>query len=103
MSVVKRPRSLVDLDEIAAHLMEHAGEEIAIRFLDAAEELLVRIASMPASGALFECEDPRLRGLRHASIHGFRNHYLFYLESPSGIELVRVLHAKRDLNTRLMD
>ena len=101
MSIEKRTQALIDLDDLAAHLTIHAGQDVAFRFLNAAEKTLERIAAMPASGALFEFNDPRLAGIRHAPVRGFPNHYLFYLERPGGIELVRVLHAKRDLDSVL--
>jgi len=103
MNVAKRPQSRIDLDEIAAHLTLHAGVNVAIRFLEAVEAALNRIAAMPLSGAPFECNDARLSGLRHTSVRGFRNHYLFYFPRPDGIELVRVLHSKRDLDSALSE
>ena len=103
MSVAKRPQARIDLDEIAAHLTVNAGMDVAIRFLEAVETALDRIEAMPESGAPFECDDPRLNGIRHISVRGFRNHYLFYFVQPGGIDLVRVLHAKRDVDSILSE
>ena len=85
MSIEKRAQALIDLDDLAAYLTVHAGPDIAYRFLDAAEKTLERIAAMPASGALFECDDPRLAGIRHTPISGFPSHYLFYFERADRI------------------
>lgn len=103
MSVAKRPQARIDLDDIAAHLTVNAGVDVALRFLEAVETVLEHIDAMPESGAPFECEDPRLSGIRHISVRGFRNHYVFYFVRPAGIDLVRVLHAKRDLSSILSE
>ncbi|MFO0803166.1 MAG: type II toxin-antitoxin system RelE/ParE family toxin [Gemmataceae bacterium] len=103
MSVAKRPQARIDLDDIAAHLAVNAGADVAIRFLEAVETVLEQIDAMPESGAPFECDDPRLNGIRHISVRGFRNHYVFYFVRPAGIDLVRVLHAKRDLSSILSE
>ena len=98
MRIEKREQAIIDLDEFAVALTRNAGADVALRFLDSAEKTLERLAAMPASGGLYECDNPLLKGLRHASIRGFPNHYLFYFERPETIELIRVLHAKRDIS-----
>ena len=99
MRVEKRVQSLIDLDEIAEGLAVDASPAVALRFLDSAEATLERLAEMPGMGAPYDSDHPLLVGLRHAPVRGFPNHYLFYFERPScGIELIRVLHAKRDLD-----
>lgn len=59
MSVAKRPQAKIDLDDIAAHLAENAGEDLALRFLDAVKISLNRIAGMPKSGL---CSNATIRG-----------------------------------------
>jgi toxin ParE1/3/4 len=39
----------------------------------------------------------RLLGLRAWQIRGFENHIIFYRPVEDGIEVVRVLHAARDI------
>jgi toxin ParE1/3/4 len=103
MRIEKRDKALIDLDEFAAVLTRDAGPDVALRFLDSTEKTLERLAAMPASGGLYECDNPLLQGLRHASVRGFPNHYLFYFERLEGIELIRMLHAKRDLGRALAE
>ena len=40
-------------------------------------------------------------GLRMLRVRGFGKYLLFYRETPEGIELVRVLHAARDIGAAL--
>jgi len=44
---------------------------------------------------------PELEGLRCFRIRGFENHFVFYRPHESGIEVVRVLHGARDLESIL--
>ena len=52
MTVEKRAQALVDLDDFAAVLTRDAGPTVALRFLNAAEKTLERLAAMPGLGAL---------------------------------------------------
>jgi len=102
MTITKRPQAFVDLDGLAAYLALEATPALAIRFLVSVEKTLDRLAAMPGLGAPYESEHPRLKGVRHAPVRGFPNDYLFYTEQPTGgIELIRVVHAKRDLPSTL--
>ena len=48
-------------------------------------------------GAARPYRDPALEGLRMHPVRGFSEHLIFYLPLPDGIEIVRVLHAKRNI------
>ena len=56
-----------------------------------------KLAEMPDMGAIRESPDPDLAGLRQWPIKGFRNFIIIYRPLESGILVVRVLHASRDL------
>ena len=95
--VVRSPEADRDLEEIAESLARKSPRA-ALRFLDAAEAAFASLAAMPEMGSQYETTNPRLVGLRVWVISGFPNHLLFYRPAAQGIEVVRVLHGRRDLD-----
>jgi toxin ParE1/3/4 len=53
---------------------------------------------MPEMGARREYQNPTLAGVRMWRITGFDNYLVFYRPTERGIEIIRVLHAKRDID-----
>ena len=97
--VEKRPQAIRDLSDIAVYLAEESGnDDLAFNFLAAAEASFEQLAAMPAMGVAREYFDPVLAGVRTWRIAGFENYLIFYRPSESGIEIIRVLHAKRDID-----
>ena len=77
---------------------EHAGIEIADRFLAAADSTATTLASHPESGIRIFVSKPELQGMRRFAISGgFDKILLFYFPLLDGIDVVRVVHAGRDL------
>lgn len=100
----KRPRAIRDLSDIAVYLADESGsDDLAFRFLDAAEASFERLAAMPEMGAAREHRDPALANVRMWPIVGFDNYLIFYCPVEGGIEIIRVLHAKRDIAALLRD
>jgi len=98
--VEKRPQALRDLSDIAVYLAEERGNDnIAFRFLAAAEQSFEYLATMPAMGMAKEYFDPALTGVRMLRVAGFDNYLIFYRPVENGIEIIRVLHAKRDIDS----
>jgi toxin ParE1/3/4 len=56
---------------------------------------------MPNIGEPWFSRNTRLAGLRVSRVEGFKAHLIFYLSSDVGIEIIRVLHASRDLGSIL--
>lgn len=97
--VEKRPQAIRDLANIAVYLVEERGnDDLAFRFVEAAEASFERLAAMPAMGATREYRDPALAEVRMWRIAGFDNYLIFYRPAVDGIEIIRVLHAKRDID-----
>lgn len=90
-----------DLDDQAAYLASQASLESALRFYDAASSTFARLAGMPGLGERWPSTNPRLAGLRIGRIEGFQNHLVFYRLVDDGIDIVRVIHAARDLDAVL--
>ena len=94
--VLRRPRAKQDLLEQALFI---GGDnpDAAERFLDAAEAAFTQLLRMPEIGAAREYRNERLAGLRLWPIPGFERHLIFYRPTETGIEVVRVLDAARDV------
>ena len=101
--ILRRLRAMADLDDQTLYYLENAGEEVASRFISAAEETLQRLLDLPLSGATRTYLNPSLEGLRMFPVRGFERHVLFYRPTPEGLEFVRMLHDARDLKTILED
>lgn len=89
-----------DLFEIASYIATDKPDA-AIRFLDAAESTFKILASMPEMGRPRRFSNPKLSGIRSFRVDGFENFLIFYRPLSDGIEVIRVLHGARDLDTAL--
>ena len=87
---------------LAAYLAENASPETALRFYDAASVTFARLADMPGIGERWPSANPRLAGLRVWRIAGFENHLFLYRPVDDGIEVVRIIHAARDIDSALL-
>ncbi len=94
--VLKSPMARADLASCHAYIGERSLEA-AVRFRLAVEATFAALARMPNTGALFEVENARLIGLRCTCVKRFRNHMIFYRPIDHGIEVIRILHAARDV------
>lgn len=95
-TIRKRPKVKYDLGQHASHIAQDSLD-VALRFLAAAEQAFIDLARMPEMGSQKRLKNPRLVGLRMWPIHGFENYLVFYLPITNGIEVIRVIHAARDI------
>ncbi len=83
---------------------ENAGIETADRFLAAVEATLAMLVTQPQAGLRTLFLNPELQGMRRfAVIDGFEKILLFYFPTEDGIDLVRVVHASRDIERLLAE
>ena len=94
--IVIRPKAGVDLDEQFSYIAAN-NFDAALRFFDAARQTFSQLAQMPGIGSVYNIENLRLVGLRKWAVRGFDKHLIFYVERDESIEIVRLLHAARDL------
>lgn len=97
--VTIRPQADRDLVEQAQYLLAKAGMATALRFYDAAEETFSLLASHPEMGRAHRWKNSRLSSLRMCLLSGFPNYLVFYRPTRRGIEVVRVLHGARDVDS----
>ena len=75
--------------------------ETALRFYDAAALTFETIARMPGIGERRGSPKSRLVDLRVWRMEGFGKHLIFYRATDDGVEIVRVLHGARDIDSVL--
>jgi toxin ParE1/3/4 len=94
--VHKTPLAEADLLEIASFIAED-NLDAAERFLDAAEATFTDLAAIPLMGRTIAFQSPHAQGMRVWRVRGFERYLIFYRPGERGIEVVRVLHAARDI------
>ena len=72
--------------------------ESARRFRRAAERTFAQLAAHPGIGAPHLTGNPRLAGLRVSPVTRFRSYLIFYRATDDHLEILRVLHAARDVD-----
>jgi len=89
-----RPRADRDIDLALAYLFDEAGPAAAIGFLQEMQAAFARISRHPRIGS------PRyahlLKGLRFWRVRRF-SYLLFYVEQQDFVDVLRALHAARDI------
>ena len=92
------PRARQDIVEAALYIADN-HPAAADRFLDAVEATLGTLANMPRIGAPREFDYPALTGLRLFPVSDFERYVIFYRPRQTGIEIIRVLHGHRDIDS----
>ena len=94
------PKASQDIDKIFSYIYQN-NSDAALRFFDAVRQTLAKLAQMSGMGRLYPVNNPRLEGLWKQSVKGFENYLIFYLTFEEYIEIVRILHAVRDIEAIL--
>ncbi len=97
MKLVIKPAARRDMLAQAGYLAQQSGDEIARRFLDAAEQSFLRLLENPHAGAPRTFEHQSLVGLRSWPIAGFEDIRADYLSDRNNITVIRVMHGRRDV------
>ncbi len=90
------PKARNDIIDGALYI---AGDNPAAaeRFLTAVERTFETLTRSPHSGATRAFVNPQLQGGRMFPVTGFRNHLIFYCPTGTAVEIIRVLHAARNI------
>src|SRR4051812_10707657 len=98
--VLKRESAKRDLIERWVWFAENGSIEVADRFLDATDDTLQMLSRHPQAGHAIPSTRLDLHGLRRFPIGGgFEMTLVFYFPLEAGIDVIRVLHGSRDLET----
>lgn len=96
MRVLQRTRARADVLELVSYIASD-NPKAAAALYDAYEGVLASLAQVPGSGRLYASRDPRLQGVRAVPVGRFRSYLLFYRRGEDTVEVLRVLHAARDI------
>lgn len=94
--VVPRARARQDIDDALTYYLTEAGDDVALRFIDAVESAFLHLSAHPASGSLRYAYELDLPGLRAWPLRGFP-WLVFYSETYPHVDVWRVLHGSRDI------
>jgi len=102
-AIHRRHKARQDLVDIFRYFAREAGFRVAQRFFAQVEATFARLAGMPGLGTCYEYDHPALADLRYFPVSRFRKYLVFYRPAADGIEIIRVLHGARDIQTILAE
>ena len=97
-----RSRAVTDVDTALDYYRDHAGADVAGRFIDSVERALARIGRSPHADAPRFGFELGIPGLRHVRLHRYP-FAVFHLDMPNEIDVWRVLHTSRDMPATLAE
>ncbi|WP_017651065.1 type II toxin-antitoxin system RelE/ParE family toxin [Fortiea contorta] len=98
LEIKKRPQVIRDLIDLATYIAQD-NLDASDHFLTAAEVTFKQLAKTPAMGKLCQFVHPQLENIRQIAITGFRKYLIFYCVTDSTIEILRVIHDARDIES----
>ncbi len=101
--VRRRIQAKLDLINHAVYLVTESSPETAERFVDEAETAFTQLAGQPHMGWQRTFRNRRLSDIRVWRVKGFAEYLIFYLPLDDGVDIIRVLHGRRDLENILED
>lgn len=94
--IVRRSQARLDIENAADFYFNECSSALELRFVDAVEAAMTRIAAHPASGSMRHAEFGQGSDLRFWQVK--RVPYLiFYVEHATHVDVWRVLLGERDL------
>ena len=94
--VIRREQARRDLEQAADDYFAEGGAALELRFIDVIEHTLNLIADRPAIGSLRYAHVLQRSDLRCFPAKRFE-YLVFYIEFPDRIEVLRILHGRRDI------
>jgi toxin ParE1/3/4 len=97
--IILHEQARLDVERQATFLAMDSVE-LAIRFLDEFDRFVGRLVRFPRLGRAWPARDPDLMGLRRLVMTDFPLS-IFYRAAADRIEIIRILHHRRDLPPEL--
>lgn len=98
--LVLRPQADRDINNQFEYIAKD-DLEAAIRFYKAAFRAFEVLQTNPHIGPARDFENPQLKGIRIWLVKGFDKYLIFYRATDERVEILRVLHAARDIDSIL--
>ena len=96
-----RPKADQGIDEQAYYFATVANPELGHRFLLSVHETFGLLATQPEMGWHARLQNTDLASLRVFRVSGFEKILVLYRPRPDGVEILRVVHASRNLQALL--
>ena len=96
MSIDYNPQATVDIDDAARSIAVDLSPAMATAFLHRLTDTLVGLEAFPHSGSPVDPPYPNCPGMRCRAVKKFTARVVYYVPTPTGIRVVRVLHAHQD-------
>lgn len=91
------PAARADISTYFKYLLEKASPTIALRFRAQVEHSANALAQHPEIGSLVFPGGPGLLGVRSWPVPTFLAMRLYYTHESGSVQILRVLHGKRDI------
>ena len=83
------------------YLVDKDAALVAEHFLNAVQAAVEALSHAPEMGSPKYFDNPLLAGLRTWPVPGFPSMRIYYIRAGSELQIVRVLHGKRDIGSLL--
>jgi len=100
MRLIRLPGVDADIIALSSYIAQNDAAA-AEQFQRACKTTFARLAETPHIGVERIFGEAELASLRMWFVEGFEKHLIFYRVLDDAVEIVRVLHAARDLNDAL--
>jgi toxin ParE1/3/4 len=100
--VIPRSQADRDVDGAIAYYLEQRAVDAALGFIDALERAYGDIGRHPAAGSPRYAHELNLPDLRFWLVPGYP-YVVFYVECDDHVDVWRVLHAQRDVPSRMVE
>ena len=97
-----RPRARRDVEEAVSWYLSELAFDAADGFVAATEEAFLHLSTHPGTGSPRFAHLLDLPGLRTWPLTGYP-FLIFYFERPEWLDVLRVLHSRRDVSALLME
>jgi len=101
--VRRSPLAENDIDDLAEYYRTEAGLTVSLRFVAATEAAIETLADHPRMGATLGLSAGPERDIRRWQIEGFPRLILLYRPAETGLTIMRVLDAARDIEDLFQD
>jgi plasmid stabilization system protein ParE len=102
--IQKSPLFHADVTNQFGWYFDEAGEELAWRFFNAADQTLLKLARQPDLGRRRKFRHPRSRDLYSFQVERpFQKILIFYRVTENTLQAWRLMHGARDLPRRLTE
>lgn len=83
--------------------LDHAGQDIAERYLLSVDASIRELAAQPDLGIRRQFQSTELQGIRSTQAHGAFDKHLVFYRAADTLSIERVMHGARDLPLRLLE